>query len=101
MEATRFDDDSVQFYLRHGCAFPALTEDEEIELSQHVLAKDEQAESAGLRLIEGSLRMVVSIAERYRDGSLHILDLIQAGNGGLLVALKTLAENSTGSFSTH
>jgi Sigma-70 factor, region 1.2 len=54
----RLKDDPVRVYLREMCAIPVLTRDEEIELSQHVLAHDQQAESAGKRLIEaiGSTR---------------------------------------------
>ncbi|HYL61870.1 MAG TPA: sigma-70 factor domain-containing protein [Candidatus Methylomirabilis sp.] len=98
---TRLDDDPVQVYLREVCATPALTRDEEIELSQHVLAHDQQAESAGTRLIEANLAMVVSIAERYRDGGMPLLELIQKGNDGLLLALKTFADNPNESFSAH
>ena len=58
----RLDDDPVKVYLRELCAVPELTRNEEIELSQHVLAQDEQAESAGKRLIEANLDVVVSIA---------------------------------------
>jgi DNA-directed RNA polymerase sigma subunit (sigma70/sigma32) len=99
--ATRLDDDPVAIYLREACAFPALTRDEEIELSQHVLAHDQQAETAGQRLIEANLAMVVSIAEGYRDAGMHVLDLIQKGNDGLLLALETFAGNSSESFSVH
>ena len=101
VETTRFDDEPVQVYLREVRAVPALTKDEELELSQHVLANDQQAESAGKRLIEANLARVVSIAERYRDGGIHVLELVQKGNDGLLLALRTFAENSTESFSTH
>jgi len=41
-----------------------LTKDEEIELSRHVLANDEQAESAGMTLVEAN-----RIAERRATGS--------------------------------
>lgn len=92
------NDDPVQFYLREVCVTPPLTMQEEIELSQHVLAHDEQAESAGKRLIEANLAMVVAVAKQHRSAGIHVLDLIQKGNEGLLVALKTLADRS---FSAH
>ena len=101
VEAKRLDDDPVRVYLREMCGIPVLTKDEEIELSQHVLAHDQQAESAGKRLIEANLATVVSIAERYRDAGMHVLDLIQEGNNGLLLALETFAGNSGESFSTQ
>ena len=89
------DDDPVKGYLREACAIPALTRDEEIELSQHVLAR------AGRRLIEANLAMVVSIAEGYRDADMHVLDLIQKGNDGLLLTLNTFAGDSVATFSAH
>ena len=98
---TKFDDDPIQVYLREACAIPALTRDEEIELSQHVLAHDQQAESAGKRLIEANLAMVVSIAERHLGAGMRIFDLIQKGNDGLLLALKTYQGKCGDSFSAH
>jgi RNA polymerase primary sigma factor len=101
VETARFDEDPVQVYLREVCTVPPLTKDEEIELSQHLLANDQQAESAGDRLLEANLAMVVSIAERYRDSGMHLLELVQKGNDGLLLALKTFTDNSTKTFSAH
>ena len=101
VDSTRFVDDPVQIYLREVCAVPALTQAEETALSQHVLASDQQAESAGETLIEASLAMVVSIAERYPPGNMHLLDLIQKGNDGLLLALKTYRDHPNQSFSAH
>jgi RNA polymerase primary sigma factor len=94
------DDDAVEFYLRHVGAIPALTRDEEIELSKHVLAHDQQAESAAKSLIDANLAVVVSIAEGYLDSGMRMLELIQEGNAGLLIALKTFA-NSGETFSAH
>jgi DNA-directed RNA polymerase sigma subunit (sigma70/sigma32) len=96
-----FDDDPVQVYLREMAAVPQLTQDQEVELSRHVLANDQQAESAGQTLIEANLAMVVSIAQRYPRGNMHILDLIQRGNEGLLCALQTLPDHPNQSFSAY
>lgn len=95
------NDDPVAVYLREVSAIPALTSDQEVELSRHVLDHDQQAESAGKRLIEANLAMVVSIAEGYRDTGVHMLDLIRRGNDGLLVALPTFARGSMENFSAH
>jgi len=43
--------------------------------------------------------LVVSIAERYRNDRIHILDLIQKGNDGLLVALQTFTDSGEDDFS--
>ena len=94
-------DDPVQVYLREVGAVPPLTKDQEIELSRHVLANDPQAEFAGKTLVEANLAMVVSIAQRYPRGNMHLLDLVQKGNDGLLFALKTFPDHPNQSFSTY
>ena len=101
MDATTFDDDPLQVYLREVGALPPLTKDQEIELSRHVLANDQQAESAGKALVEANLAMVVSIAQRYPSGNMHVLDLVQRGNDGLLHALKTFPDHPDESFSAY
>jgi RNA polymerase nonessential primary-like sigma factor len=101
VDSTTFDDDPVQVYLREVAAVPPLTKDQEIELSRHVLANDQQAESAGKTLVEANLAMVVSIAERYPRGSMHLSDFLQRGNDGLLFALKTFPDHPNQSFSAY
>jgi len=102
VDSTRFDvDNPVHVYLREVGTVPPLTKDQEIELSRHVLAKDPQAESAGKALVEANLAMVVSIAESYPRGQMHLLDLIQRGNDGLLFALKTFPDHRDQSFSDY
>jgi hypothetical protein len=54
-----------------------------------VLANDPQSESAGVRLIEGNL------------AGIHVMDLIQHANDGLLLSLKTLTGSSHESFPAH
>jgi len=93
--------DAVKAYLLEIQTFPPLTKDEEIDLSQHLRAQDRQAEPAGKRLIEANLLLVVSIAERYRDAGMNMMDLIQKGNDGLLLALNTFVASSSDSFSIH
>jgi DNA-directed RNA polymerase sigma subunit (sigma70/sigma32) len=59
------------------------------------------SEAARKRLIEANLGLVVSLVERHRDEGIHILDLIQKGNEGLLHATENLTDSLPGSFSTH
>jgi RNA polymerase primary sigma factor len=93
--------DPLKVYLRELDTILPLTKDEEADLLQHLLTQDELAESAGRRLIEANLSLVVSIAERHFSAGIHMLDLIQKGNEGLLPALKTFTGNCNDSFSTH
>jgi RNA polymerase primary sigma factor len=93
--------DPLKFYLRELSTIRPLTRDEETDLLQHVRSQDELAESAEKRLIEANLSLVVPIAEKHSSAGIHILDLIQKGNEGLLLALKTFSGGSSGSFSAH
>ena len=83
-------DDPVAFYLRVVAEVAPLTPAEETECIEHVRSGDDNAERAAKRLVETHLGLVVSIAERYRGGPVHILDLIQSGNTGLLEAVQNL-----------
>ena len=96
-----FVDDPVKVYLAEVLKVPPLSRGEEIRCVQHVRAGDQQAESAGKRLVEANLHLVVSIAERYRNDHIHILDLIQKGNDGLLAALRTFSDSSEDSLSAY
>jgi RNA polymerase primary sigma factor len=94
-------DDPVQVYLREVGTIPPLTIDEETELSHQVLAQNDQAESAGHRLVEANLALVVTIAKRHQSAGIHVSDLIQKGNNGLLFALKTFADAPRKTFSAY
>jgi RNA polymerase primary sigma factor len=95
------ENDPLLVYMREIECIQPLTKSEEEELSQHVLARDAEAESAGRRLIEGNLKLVVSIAERHFSGGIERLDLVQRGNEGLQRALDTFSGDSKGSFSDY
>jgi DNA-directed RNA polymerase sigma subunit (sigma70/sigma32) len=102
VEKTDWDyDNPVSIYLREVNALPPLTQDEELELSEHVRAQDEHAEDAGRRLAEANLARVVSIAGPCRDSGSHVLDLVVKGNDGLLLALKTFPGSASTTFSAH
>lgn len=94
-------DDPLKVYLAELRNFPPLGREEEMECMRRVRAGDESAEDAGRRLVEANLQLVVTIAERYPPNQLHILDLIQAGNNGLLTAIQTLRDSSADSFPFH
>src|SRR5215217_3508021 len=75
-----------------------LTHREEIDLSKRAKAGDQKARQ---RLIEKNLRLVVSVAKKYRGMGLPFEDLIQEGNIGLMKAVEKYDPERGWRFSTY
>ena len=91
-------DDPVKVYLKDIGKIPLLSTDEETELAQKMMEGNEQAKQ---RLSEANLRLVVSIAKRYVGRGMHLLDLIQEGNLGLMKAVDKFDYTKGFKFSTY
>ena len=91
-------DDPVRMYLKEIGQVKLLTAEEEIELAKRVSEGDKKAKD---RLTEANLRLVVSIAKKYSGRGLHILDLIQEGNTGLIRAVDKFDWTKGNKFSTY
>ena len=91
-------DDPVRMYLREIGQIKLLTADEEVELAKRITAGDQAAKN---KLTEANLRLVVSIAKKYSGRGLHILDLIQEGNTGLIRAVDKFDWTKGNKFSTY
>ncbi len=91
-------DDPVRMYLKEIGQVRLLTADEEIELAKLVSEGDKKAKD---KLTEANLRLVVSIAKKYSGRGLHILDLIQEGNTGLIRAVDKFDYTKGNKFSTY
>src|SRR5713226_7080522 len=91
-------DDSVKQYLKEIGLYPLLTAEQELLLAERVAHGDLRARQ---KLIEANLRLVVSIAKRYSNQGLPLLDLIQEGNIGLMRAAQKFDYKRGFRFSTY
>ena len=85
-------------YLSHIGQGNLLTHQEEIDLSKRAKVGDQKARQ---RLIEKNLRLVVSVAKKYRGMGLPFEDLIQEGNLGLMTAVRKFDPELGYRFSTY
>ena len=91
-------DDPVRMYLKEIGQIKLLSADEEVELAKQIAAGNQTAKN---KLTEANLRLVVSIAKKYSGRGLHILDLIQEGNTGLIRAVDKFDWTKGNKFSTY
>ena len=77
---------SLESYLTQINQFPLLTQEEEFKLATRY-RKDNDIEAAQ-KLITSNLRFVVKVAFEYKSYGVKLLDLIQEGNIGLMMAVK-------------
>ncbi|OGD85448.1 RNA polymerase sigma factor RpoD [Candidatus Curtissbacteria bacterium RIFCSPLOWO2_01_FULL_41_18] len=90
--------DPVRMYLREIGRVSLLTYQEEVALAKRVEKGDKKARE---RLINANLRLVVSIAKKYVNRGLTLLDLIEEGNIGLMRAVAKYDWTRGYKFSTY
>ena len=91
-------DDPVRMYLKEIGQIKLLSAEAEVDLAKAVAEGDQAAKN---KLTEANLRLVVSIAKKYSGRGLHILDLIQEGNTGLIRAVDKFDWTKGNKFSTY
>lgn len=97
-EASSFSVSSLKQYLKNIGSINLLTPDEEMRLAIQVKAGDSAARD---KLVEANLRLVVSIAKKYQNIGVPLLDLIQEGNLGLMRAADKFEPDKGYKFSTY
>jgi RNA polymerase primary sigma factor len=90
--------DSLQLFLKDIGKVRLLTAQEEVSLSKRIWRGDQDAKRI---MVESNLRLVVSIAKKYRNQGLPFLDLIQEGTIGLVRAAEKFDYRKGFKFSTY
>ena len=90
-------------YLAEIQKFPILTQEEEIKYANQFVNNPDSAEGkeAAKMLIQSHLRLVVKIANKFKNYGIPVSDLVSEGNIGLIQALKKFAPDKGFRFSTY
>jgi len=96
--AEAIDLDPLQLFLKDISKVSLLTAAQEVELAKRIERGDRRAHQ---EMVEANLRLVVSIAKRYRNRGLPFLDLIQEGAIGLARAVDKFDHRRGFKFSTY
>jgi RNA polymerase primary sigma factor len=90
--------DALGLFLREMSRFPLLSAEQEVELAKRIEQGDRDARE---QMVTSNLRLVVSIAKRYRSDELALLDRIQEGVLGLMRAAEKFDWQRGFKFSTY
>ena len=97
-ETREVSTDSLQLFLKDIGRVELLTAAQEVELAKRIERGDHAAKQ---EMVEANLRLVVSIAKKYRNQGLPFLDLIQEGTIGLVRAAEKFDYRKGFKFSTY
>ena len=91
-------EDDIHQYLNEIRGIPRLTPEQERDLAQRCAAGDE---AAIRQMVNANLRLVVYVAKEYAGRGVALMDLIQEGSIGLLVAARKFDYTKDYRFSTY
>ena len=89
---------AMKMYLKEIEDYKMLSAKEEVDLAKAIIDSSEEAKE---QFINANYRLVVSIAKKYKKETIEMLDLIQAGNIGLIKAVEKFDYTRGYKFSTY
>jgi RNA polymerase primary sigma factor len=97
-QVTNRETESLDKYLQEIAKVALISPDEEVVLAQRIRMGDQ---SALYKLTLANLRFVVSVAKQYQNQGLHLPDLINEGNLGLIKAAQRFDETKGFKFISY
>lgn len=95
---TDYKDDLLNRYLKDIAKYKVL---DSSEISKLVIKAQNGDESARTKLIQANLRFVVTFAKQYQNRGISLMDLISAGNEGLIKCIDKYDINKGTAFLTY
>lgn len=83
---TKRSEESLNKYLVEISRMPMISPEQEVELAQTIKKGGKKGEEAKDKLVTSNLRFVVSVAKQYQHQGVPLIDLINEGNLGLIIA---------------
>ena len=83
--SSSFDEGSLDQYLREISRYPLINQEEEVALAKRIRTGEEEALD---KLVRSNLRFVVSVAKKFQNRGVPLVDLIGEGNLGLMTAAR-------------
>ena len=84
------ENQSIEKYLAEINKIPLIKPEEEVELAQRI--REDKDHEALHKLVQANLRFVVSVAKQFQNNGMHLSDLINEGNIGLVKAAQKFDE---------
>lgn len=90
--------ESINFYLSDVSKLDMINDEEEVKLAKKIKEGDAEALD---KMVKSNLRFVISVAKQYQNRGMHLEDLINEGNFGLIKAAQRFDETKGFKFISY